>query len=239
MADKSMLFKYMVKNMCKRNGLTASFTPRQLFQDTGSGMHVHQSVWGKGRSISYDERGYARLSQAARFYVGGLLKHTPATHAFAAPSANGHRWLVPGFEAPVHLVSSQRNRSAAVQVPMYSRSPGVKRMECRCPASLCNRCLTFAALLTTGLEGGPKQDRSEGPIDKNLYDLPPEEEAMVRSTPSSLQESLQALEKDQDFLLKGDVATADVADTRIHYKTEHGVDPVRLRLPSVRVFPVL
>jgi glutamine synthetase len=229
MADKLMMFKYLVKNVARRHNLSASFMPKPLFQDNGSGMHVHQSIWKKGTNVFYDERGYAGLSQTARFYIGGLLKHAPALLAFAAPSTNSYRRLVPGFEAPVNLVYSQRNRSAAVRIPMYSKSPGAKRLEFRCPDPSCNPYLTFAALLMAGLDGVQNKIDPGDPVDKNLYDLPPEEKAQVKSTPGSLQEVLVALEKDHDFLLKGDVFTKDVIDTWIRYKIEHEVDPIRLR----------
>jgi glutamine synthetase len=229
MADKVMLFKYVVKNVCKQAGFSASFMPKPLFQDNGSGMHVHQSIWKKGNNLFYDERGYGGLSQLARYYIGGLLKHAPALLAFAAPSTNSYRRLVPGFEAPVNLVYSQRNRSAAVRIPMYSKSAKAKRLEFRCPDPSCNPYLTFAALLMAGLDGIQNKIDPGEPVDKNLYDLPPEEKAMVKSTPSSLSEVLVALEKDHDFLLRGDVFTEDVISTWIEYKTQHEVDPVRLR----------
>jgi glutamine synthetase len=229
MADKTMLFKYVVKNVCRRAGFSASFMPKPLFQDNGSGMHVHQSIWKKTSNLFYDERGYGGLSQSARYYIGGLLKHAPALLAFAAPSTNSYRRLVPGFEAPVNLVYSQRNRSAAVRIPMYSKSPSAKRVEFRCPDPSCNPYLTFAALLMAGLDGIQNKIDPGDPIDKNLYDLPPEEKAQVKSTPSSLQEVLRSLAQDHDFLLRGDVFTRDVIETWIEYKTAHEVDPVRLR----------
>ncbi len=229
MADKVMLFKYVVKNVCRKAGFSASFMPKPLFQDNGSGMHVHQSIWKKGTNLFYDERGYGGLSQMGRYYIGGLLKHAPALLAFAAPSTNSYRRLVPGFEAPVNLVFSQRNRSAAVRIPMYSKSAASKRLEFRCPDPSCNPYLTFAALLMAGLDGIQNKIDPGDPIDKNLYDLPPEEKAQVKSTPSSLSEVLAALGKDHDFLLRGDVFTEDVIKTWIEYKIEHEVDPVRLR----------
>ena len=229
MADKLVTFKYVLKNLARKAGLVASFMPKPIFQDNGSGMHVHQSIWKKTTNLFYDERGYAGISQMARFYTGGLLKHAPALLAFAAPSTNSYRRLVPGFEAPVNLVYSQRNRSAAVRIPMYSKSPGAKRLEFRCPDPSCNPYLTFAALLMAGLDGIQNKIDPGDPVDKNLYDLPPEEKALVKSTPSSLEQVLEALERDHDFLLKGDVFTKDVIDTWIHYKREHEVDPVRLR----------
>jgi glutamine synthetase len=229
MADKVLIFKYVVKNICRRAGLTASFMPKPLFQDNGSGMHVHQSIWKKGTNLFYDERGYAGLSQTARYYIGGLLHHAPALLAFAAPSTNSYRRLVPGFEAPVNLVYSQRNRSAAVRIPMYSKSPDAKRIEFRCPDPSCNPYLTFAAMLMAGLDGVQNKIDPGEAIDKNLYDLPPEEKAMVRATPASLAEALHTLGRDHEFLLKGDVFTQDVIDAWIRYKTNHEVDPVRLR----------
>jgi glutamine synthetase len=229
MADKVMLFKYVVKNVCRRAGFSASFMPKPIFQDNGSGMHVHQSIWKGGTNLFYDERGYAGLSPMARYYIGGLLKHAPALLAFAAPSTNSYRRLVPGFEAPVNLVYSQRNRSAAVRIPMYSKTPASKRLEFRCPDPSCNPYLTFAALLMAGIDGIQNKIDPGDPIDKNLYDLPPEEKAMVRSTPASLEQVLGELEADHEFLLRGDVFTRDVIDTWIQYKTEHEVDPVRLR----------
>jgi glutamine synthetase len=229
MADKVMLFKYVVKNMCRRAGLSASFMPKPIFQDNGSGMHVHQSIWKGGTNLFYDERGYAGLSPMARYYIGGLLKHAPALLAFAAPSTNSYRRLVPGFEAPVNLVYSQSNRSAAVRIPMYSKTPASKRIEFRCPDPSCNPYLTFAALLMAGIDGIQNKIDPGEPIDKNLYDLPPEEKAMVLSTPASLEQVLKELEADHEFLLRGDVFTRDVIETWIRYKTEHELDPVRLR----------
>jgi glutamine synthetase len=229
MADKVMLFKYVVKNVCKQAGFSASFMPKPIFQDNGSGMHVHLSIWKNGINQFYDERGYAGLSQTARYAIGGLLHHAPALLAFAAPSTNSYRRLVPGFEAPVNLVYSQRNRSAAVRIPMYSKSAGAKRIEFRCPDPSCNPYLTFAALMMAALDGIQNKIDPGEPMDKNLYDLPPEEKAMVKSTPSSLKDVLGELEKDHEFLLKGDVFTRDVIETWIQYKTAHEVDPVRLR----------
>ena len=229
MADKVMLFKYLVKNICRRAGLSASFMPKPIFQDNGSGMHVHQSIWKGGTNLFYDERGYAGLSPMARYYIGGLLKHAPALLAFAAPSTNSYRRLVPGFEAPVNLVYSQSNRSAAVRIPMYSKTPASKRIEFRCPDPSCNPYLTFAALLMAGIDGIQNKIDPGEPIDKNLYDLPPEEKAQVMSTPASLEQVLKELEADHEFLLRGDVFTRDVIETWIHYKTEHELDPVRLR----------
>lgn len=229
MADKVMIFKYLVKNICRQEGLTASFMPKPLFQDNGSGMHVHISLWKKGLNLFYDERGYAGLSQTARYFIGGLLEHAPALLAFAAPSTNSYRRLVPGFEAPVNLVYSQRNRSAAVRIPMYSKTQSAKRIEFRCPDPSCNPYLTFAALMMAGLDGVQNKIDPGEAIDKNLYDLPPEEKQVVRSTPASLEEALAALEKDHEFLMKGEVFTKDVMEAWVGYKIKHELDPVRMR----------
>jgi glutamine synthetase len=229
MADKVMIFKYIVKNVCRQDGFTASFMPKPLYQDNGSGMHIHQSIWNRESNLFYDERGYAGISQMARYYIGGMLEHAPALLAFAAPSTNSYRRLVPGFEAPVNLVYSQRNRSAAVRIPMYSKSVAAKRLEFRCPDPSCNPYLTFAALLMAGIDGIQNKIDPGEAIDKNLYDLPPEEKGLVRATPASLEEALAALGKDYEFLLRGDVFTKDVIDAWIGYKTEHELDPVRLR----------
>ncbi len=229
MADKVMLFKYIVKNICRKAGFSASFMPKPIFQDNGSGMHVHISIWKGDTNLFYDERGYAGLSPTARYFIGGLLAHAPALLAFAAPSTNSYRRLVPGFEAPVNLVYSQRNRSAAVRIPMYSKTPASKRIEFRCPDPSCNPYLTFAALQMAGLDGVMNKIDPGEAMDKNLYDLPPEEKATVKSTPSSLEEVLRALEADHEFLLRGDVFTPDVIETWVRYKTDHELDPVRLR----------
>ncbi len=229
MADKVMLFKYIVKNVCRKAGFSASFMPKPIFQDNGSGMHVHISIWKGDTNLFYDERGYAGLSPTARYFIGGLLTHAPALLAFAAPSTNSYRRLVPGFEAPVNLVYSQRNRSAAVRIPMYSKTAASKRIEFRCPDPSCNPYLTFAALQMAGLDGVLNKIDPGEAMDKNLYDLPPEEKAAVRSTPSSLEEVLRALEADHEFLLRGDVFTPDVIETWVRYKTDHELDPVRLR----------
>src|SRR5438093_8382216 len=209
MADKLMTFKYVLKNLARKAGLVASFMPKPIFQDNGSGMHVHQSIWKKGTPLFYDERGYAGLSQMARFYTGGLLKHAPALLAFAAPSTNSYRRLVPGFEAPVNLVYSQRNRSAAVRIPMYSKSPGAKRLEFRCPDPSCNPYLAFSAMLQAGLDGINNRIEPPPPVDKDLYDLPPEELAQVPQVPASLDAALLALEADNEFLKVGGVFTDD------------------------------
>ncbi len=228
-ADNMMIYKYIVKNVARQHGLTATFMPKPIFGDNGSGMHVHQSLWKGDINVFFDEAGYAQLSDAARYYIGGLLAHAPAVLAFAAPTTNSYRRLVPGYEAPVNLAYSQRNRSAAVRIPMYSKSPAAKRIEFRPPDPSANPYLAFAALLMAGLDGIQNQIDPGEPMDKDLYDLPPEEAAKIKQVPGSLSEALDALEADHEFLLKGDVFTPDVIETWIAYKRENEVDAVRLR----------
>ncbi|MEX2322288.1 MAG: type I glutamate--ammonia ligase [Acidimicrobiia bacterium] len=228
-ADRVTLFKYIVKNTAWEYGKTVTFMPKPLFQDNGSGMHTHQSLWLDGKPLFYDETGYAGLSDMARYYIGGLLHHAPALMAFAAPTTNSYRRLVPGYEAPVNLVYSQRNRSAAIRIPTYSKKPGLKRLEFRCPDPSANPYLAFAAMLMAGLDGIARKIDPGGPVDKDLYDLPPEEAANVPSVPNSLEGSLQALEADYEFLLAGDVFTEDVIRAWTTYKRLHEIDPVRLR----------
>ena len=229
MADKVMLYKYVVKNVAWAAGKTVTFMPKPIFQDNGSGMHVHQSLWKGGEPLFFDETGYAGLSDMARWYIGGLLKHAPAVLAFAAPTTNSYKRLVPGYEAPVNLVYSQRNRSASVRIPLYSKSPKAKRLEFRCPDPSCNPYLAFSAMLMAGLDGIQNRIEPPKPLDKDLYDLPPEELAQVPQVPGSLDEALNALEADHKFLLTGDVFTQDVIDTWIDYKRTHEIDAVRLR----------
>jgi glutamine synthetase len=229
MADKVMLYKYVVKNVALEAGKTVTFMPKPIFQDNGSGMHVHQSLWKGGQPLFFDETGYAGLSDMARWYIGGLLKHTPAVLAFAAPTTNSYKRLVPGYEAPVNLVYSQRNRSASVRIPLYSKSPKAKRLEYRCPDPSCNPYLAFSAMLMAGLDGIQNRIEPPKPLDKDLYDLPPEELAQVPQVPSSLEEALSALEADHKFMLVGDVFTQDVIDTWIDYKRSREIDAVRLR----------
>lgn len=229
MADSLMIYKYMVKNVARQNNLTATFMPKPLFEDNGSGMHTHQSLWKGETNVFYDEAGYAHLSDAAKYYIGGLLKHAPALLAMAAPTTNSYRRLVPGFEAPINLVYSQRNRSAICRIPVYSKSPKAKRVEFRAPDPSCNPYLCFAALLMAGLDGIQNQIDPGTPIDKDLYDLPPEEAAEVESTPASLAAVLDALEADHEFLLQGDVFTPDILEAYISYKREEEVDPIKLR----------
>jgi glutamine synthetase len=229
MADSLMWYKYVVKNVAQKHGLTATFMPKPLFGDNGSGMHCHQSVWKEGTNVFYGDAGYGGLSETARHYVGGLLAHAPALLAFCAPTTNSYRRLVPGYEAPVNLVYSQRNRSACVRIPVYSKSPKSKRIEFRCPDASCNPYLAFAAMLMAGLDGVRNRIEPGAPIDKDLYELPADEAARVKSTPGSLAEALDALENDHSFLLEGGVFTAGLVRTWIDYKRTCEVDPVRLR----------
>jgi glutamine synthetase len=229
MADQLMKYKYVVKNVARRGGKTATFMPKPLFGDNGSGMHVHQSIW-KGDTPTFgDPGGYAGLSQTCRYYIGGLLKHAPAILAFAAPTTNSYHRLVPGYEAPVNLVWSLRNRSAAVRIPMYSDSPKAKRAEFRCPDPSCNPYLAFSALLMAGLDGVKHKIDPGDPVDKNIYDLPPEELAELPNVPGSLSEALDALEKDHAFLTEGEVFTEDFIENYIGYKRVAEVDAIRLR----------
>ncbi len=229
MADKLMLYKYVVKNVARNHGKTATFMPKPIFQDNGSGMHVHSSLWRGGEPLMYSELGYAGLSDLGRWYIGGLLAHAPAILAFAAPTTNSYKRLVPGYEAPVNLVYSQRNRSAACRIPLYSKSPKAKRVEFRCPDPSANPYLAFSAILMAGLDGVQNKIEPPDPVDKDLYDLPPEELAQVPQVPGSLEESLAALESDNAFLKAGGVFTDDLIETWVAYKREHEIDPVRLR----------
>lgn len=229
MADKLIMYKYIVKNVARQHGMSATFMPKPLFEDNGSGMHTHQSLWKGGDTIMFDEAGYAQLSDTARYYIGGLLKHASALLAFAAPTTNSYRRLVPGYEAPINLVYSQRNRSAICRIPMYSNSPKAKRVEFRAPDPSCNPYLCFAALLMAGLDGVQNQIDPGAPIDKDLYDLPPDEAAQITNTPGSLDAVLSALEDDHEFLLQGDVFTPDLIEAYISYKRSSEIDPVRLR----------
>ena len=228
MADNVMIYKYVVKNVARQRGMTATFMPKPLFGDNGSGMHVHQSVWKEAKPMFAGE-GYAGSSSLMLHYIAGLLRHAPALIAICAPTVNSYRRLVPGFEAPVNLAYSQRNRSAACRIPMYSPDPKAKRVEFRCPDPSCNPYLAFAAMLMAGLDGIENRMAPGEPMDKNLYDLPPEELDKVPTAPGSLEEALDALEADHQFLLKGDVFTEDVIETYIDYKRSHEVDEIRLR----------
>jgi glutamine synthetase len=229
MADNVMYYKYIIRNIAKKHGKTVTFMPKPLFGDNGSGMHCHQSLWKGDTNLFYDEKGYAMLSKMAQYYIGGILKHAPALLGFCAPTTNSYRRLVPGYEAPVNLAYSQRNRSAAVRIPVYSKSPKAKRIEFRCPDPSTNPYLCFAAQLMAGLDGIQNKIEPGEPLEKDLYDLPPEEAKTIKSTPGSLGEVLDALEKDHDFLLKGDVFTPDVIETWIKYKREKELAQVNLR----------
>jgi glutamine synthetase len=228
MADSMMLYKYIIKNVAKRHNKTVTFMPKPLFGDNGSGMHTHISLW-KNNEPLYAGSGYAGLSDLALYGIGGLLKHAPAILAFSNPTTNSYKRLVPGYEAPVNLAYSQRNRSAAVRIPMYSASPKAKRSEFRCPDPSCNPYLCFSAMLMAVIDGIQNKINPGDPLDKDIYDLPPEELAKVPKTPGSLDEALMALRKDHEFLLRGEVFTKDVIDTWINYKLEKEFDAVRLR----------
>ncbi len=227
-ADNLQLFKYIVKNTSASYGKTATFMPKPLYGDNGSGMHVHQSLWKDGNPLFAGEE-YAGLSEMAKFYIGGLLKHAPALIALAAPTTNSYKRLVPGFEAPVNLAYSARNRSAAVRIPMFSPSPKAKRLEFRPPDPSCNPYITFAALLMAGLDGVQNRIDPGEPLDKDIYDLSPEELKDVPNLPGSLEEALNALEADHEFLLKGDVFSTDMIERWIKYKRENEVNKLRLR----------
>ena len=228
MADQMMLYKYIIKNVAKLHNKSVTFMPKPIFNDNGSGMHTHISLW-KDEKPLFAGDSYAGLSEMALYAIGGILKHAPSILAFTNPTTNSYKRLVPGFEAPVNLAYSQRNRSACCRIPMYSPSPKAKRVEFRCPDPSCNPYLAFSALLMAAIDGIQNKLNPGDPLDKDLYDLPPEEAAEVRQTPGSLDEVLKALSHDHDFLLRGDVFTADVVETWIDYKTESEVDPLRLR----------
>jgi glutamine synthetase len=228
-ADKCMMYKYIVKNIAKKNNMVATFMPKPLFGDNGSGMHTHQSLWKDGKNIFFDLKGYALISQTAKYYIGGLLKHAPALMAFCAPTTNSYKRLVPGYEAPVNLAYSQRNRSAAIRIPVYTENPKTKRIEFRPPDNSCNPYLAFAAMLMAGIDGIQNKIDPGEPLDKDTYHLTPEEAAKVPTVPGSLEEAINALEKDYEFLLKGDVFTQDVIDVWIEYKRTREIDSIRIR----------
>lgn len=229
MADKFLKFKYIVKNVAWQYGKSVTFMPKPIFMDNGSGMHCHQSLWSKGSNTFYKEGTYADLSDTAVHYIGGILKHAPALLAFCACSTNSFRRLVPGYEAPINLIYSQRNRSACVRIPAYSKSEKAKRIEFRSPDPTANGYLAFAAMLMAGLDGVQNKIVPPGPIDKDLYDLEPEEAANVALLPGSLEDVLNHLENDHEFLLKGGVFTQDLIDKWLAYKREAEVDAIRLR----------
>src|SRR6202790_5865890 len=227
-ADNMMLYKYIVRNVANQYGKTVTFMPKPLFGDNGNGMHTHQSLWKDGKALFAGD-GYAGMSQLALWYVGGLIKHGPALSAIIAPTTNSYKRLVPGFEAPVNLAYSRRNRSAACRIPMYSIAPKAKRVEFRPPDPSCNPYLAFAAMLMAGLDGIENKIDPGQPLDKDIYDLSPEEMKEVKSTPGSLDQALDALEGDHAFLLRGDVFTRDVIETWLDYKRKKEIDAIRLR----------
>jgi glutamine synthetase len=228
-ADRLLAYKYIVKNICHSLGYTATFMPKPLFGDNGSGMHCHQSLWKGDQPLFFDESGYAGLSELARHYIGGLIAHAPALLALCAPTTNSYRRLVPGFEAPVNLMYSARNRSAICRIPMYSNSPTAKRVEFRAPDPTANPYLAFAAMLMAGLDGIRQKIEPPAPIDEDLYELHDERKALIKTVPGSLAEAVDALERDQEFLLEGDVFTPDVLDTWISLKRSKDIAAVNLR----------
>ena len=227
-ADRMMWYKYIVKNVARRYNKTVTFMPKPFFGDNGSGMHTHQSIWKDGKPLFAGDK-YAGFSQLGLWYIGGILKHAPALVAITNPTTNSYRRLVPGYEAPIKLAYSSRNRSAAVRIPMYSASPKAKRLEFRTPDPTCNPYLAFAAMLLAGLDGIENKIDPGAPMDKNIYGLTPQELAEIPSIPHSLEESLAALKKDHAFLLKGGVFTEDLIETWIDYKMSNEVSPMRLR----------
>ena len=228
MADAVLLYKYIIKNVARRHGKTATFMPKPLYGDNGSGMHTHISLW-KGDQNLFAGDGYAGLSPMGLWAIGGLLKHAPALCALTNPTTNSYKRLVPGYEAPNKLAYSQRNRSAGMRIPVYSPSPKSKRLEFRCPDGTCNPYLAFSAMLMAAIDGIQNKTDPGEPLDKDIYDLAPEELAAVPNTPPTLEAALDHLEADHDWLLRGDVFTADVVDTWVWYKRENEVDALRLR----------
>jgi len=227
-ADNMMIYKYVIRNVARQYGKTVTFMPKPIYGDNGNGMHTHQSLWKDGKPLFAGDQ-YAGLSHLALWYIGGLLKHARALAAIIAPTTNSYKRLVPGFEAPVNLAYSRRNRSAAVRIPMYSASPKAKRLEFRPPDPSCNPYLAFAAMLMAGLDGIENKFEPGEPLDKDIYDLGPEEMKKVPSMPGSLEESLNELERDHDFLLKGDVFSEELIETWIDYKMKNEVQAVNTR----------
>ena len=228
MADNLLKYKYVIKNVARSHDKTVTFMPKPLFADNGSGMHVHLSIWKDEKNLFYGD-GYAGLSETAMYAIGGILKHAPAILAFTNPTTNSYKRLVPGYEAPVNLAYSRRNRSASVRIPMYSKSEKAKRIEFRCPDASGNAYLGFSAILMAAIDGIQNKIDPGEPLDKDIYDLPPEELAKVPTTPGTLRDALSALEADHDFLLRGDVFTPDVVETWIDYKMENEVKALDLR----------
>lgn len=228
-ADDIQTFKYIVKNTARQHGQSATFMPKPLAGDNGSGMHAHQSLWKDGKPLFHDESGYAGLSDIARYYIGGILHHAGAVLAFTNATLNSYHRLVPGFEAPINLVYSQRNRSAAVRIPITGSNPKAKRIEFRAPDPSGNPYLGFAAMMMAGLDGIKNRIEPHAPVDKDLYELPPEEAASIPQAPTSLEASLKALQEDTDFLTESDVFTEDLIEAYIQYKYDNEISPVRLR----------
>jgi len=228
MADQLMWFKYVLKNVAVRYNKTVTFMPKPIFEDNGNGMHTHMSIWKEGKPIFAGDK-YAGLSQEALYAIGGILKHCAAICAFANPTTNSYKRLVPGFEAPVNLAYSSRNRSAAVRIPMYSPSPRAKRLEFRTPDPSCNPYLAFSAMLMAAIDGIENKIDPGDPLDKDIYSLSPEELANIPSTPASLEEAINALKEDHEFLMKGNVFTQDLIDMWIEYKTEREINQMKLR----------
>ncbi len=229
MADKLMTYKYVLKNVARQRGKTVTFMPKPLFDDNGSGMHCHQSLWKDGTPLFYDEVGYAGLSDIGRYYIGGLLKHAPSLLAFTNPTTNSYHRLVPGFEAPVNLVYSQRNRSACVRIPITGSNPKAKRAEFRVPDPSCNPYIAFSAMVMAGIDGIKNKVEPPEPLDKDLYELPPDEAKAVPQVPGSLEQVLDTLEADHEYLLEGGVFTGDLIETWIDFKRANELDPMRLR----------
>jgi glutamine synthetase len=228
-ADNLMLYKYIIKNVARKYRKTVTFMPKPIFMDNGSGMHVHQSLWNGEEPLFFDEQGYAQISNVGRWYIGGLLTHASALLGFTNPTTNSFRRLVPGYEAPINLVYSQRNRSAACRIPLYSKSPRAKRVEYRVPDPSCNPYLAFSAMLMAGLDGVRNKIEPPDPVDKDIYELPREELLNLPSVPASLEDALLALQDDHEFLLEGGVFTEDLIETWVEYKMEHEVSQIRLR----------
>ena len=229
MADNLMLYKYVLKGVANQHGKTVTFMPKPIFGDNGSGMHCHQSLWKDGAPLFYDEVGYGGLSDTGRYYIGGLLKHAPSLLAFTNPTMNSYHRLVPGFEAPVNLVYSQRNRSACVRIPITGNNPKAKRAEFRVPDPSCNPYLAFSAMMMAGLDGIRNKVEPPEPIDKDLYELPPDEAKAVQQVPGSLEKVLDTLENDHEYLLEGGVFTEDLIETWLDYKRSTEIDALRLR----------
>lgn len=228
-ADDVQLFKYIVKNTAWQNGRSATFMPKPLFGDNGSGMHCHQSLWKDGKPLFYDESGYGGLSDMARYYIGGTLKHAPSLLALTNPTINSYHRLVPGYEAPINLVYSQRNRSACIRIPITGSNPKAKRIEFRCPDASGNPYIAFAAMMMAGLDGIRNRIEPPAPVDKDLYELSPEEATGIAQAPSSLSEVIDNLEKDHDYLTEGGVFTEDLIENWISYKRKNEIEPVALR----------